>query len=250
VIASLQDKVTVVTGAASGLGEAMARRFAAEGAQVVLADVAPLDALAAELGAFAVPTDVSDQASVDALAAATFEHFGQVDVVCNNAGTVTGGLCWEIPLESWRRILDVNLMGVIHGVRAFVPQLLESGGHVVNTASMAAVGTMPHLGPYAVSKHGILALSEVLFHDLALVGADVGVSVLCPGYVPTRIGLPDRTAPVPDPAPGQVGAADVADAVLDAILTRRFYVFTHPDSLDLVTRRVDAITQGLAPAHL
>jgi NAD(P)-dependent dehydrogenase (short-subunit alcohol dehydrogenase family) len=247
---SLQNRVVVVTGAASGLGEAMARRFAAEGARVVLADIQPLGPLATELGALAVPTDVTDQASVDALATATLEHFGQVDVVCNNAGTVTGGPCWAIPLADWERILRVNLMGAVHGVRAFVPHLLTRGGHVVNTASMAGVATRPNLGPYAVSKFGVVALSEVLFHDLALAGADVGVSVLCPGYVPTRIGMPDRIAPPPDVEPGGVSPADVAGLVLDAILTRRFYVFTHDDSLDLVTRRVDAITQGLAPVHM
>jgi NAD(P)-dependent dehydrogenase (short-subunit alcohol dehydrogenase family) len=256
---SIDGKVAVVTGAASGLGFAMASRFASGGAKVVLADVAApqLERAASELAAggaevLAVPTDVTQPAAVDELARRAFDHFGRVHVVCNNAGLVVGGPTWEIELADWHRLLDVNLWGVVHGVHAFVPRLLEQGepAHVVNTASMAGVMTLASLAPYVASKHAVVGLSEVLARDLAAVEAPIGVSVVCPGFVPTRLGREDRDAPVPPPAPGRVSADDVAARVHEAILEDRFYVFTHPRSLDYVSARHAAMLDGHAPASI
>jgi NAD(P)-dependent dehydrogenase (short-subunit alcohol dehydrogenase family) len=257
-VETLSSKVAVVTGAASGLGLAMAHRFAAAGASVVLADVAAdaLGVAAAQVAdatgaqVLAVPTDVSDPDAVDELARRTVDRFGGVHLVCNNAGLVVSGRAWEIPLAEWHRLMGVNLWGVIHGIHTFVPILLAQGepAHVVNTASMAGVTSLPTLGPYVTSKHGVVALSEVLHHDLAAVGAPVGVTVLCPGFVPTHLGQDDKLAPLAEPAPGAISADDVAGQVLDAVLEDRFYVFTHPGSTDEVERRVAAIVDGAAPA--
>lgn len=251
---TLEGRVAVVTGAASGLGEAMAHRLAAAGCALVLADVDPLDRVAdaiADAGGnvAVVPTDVTDPDAVDALAAAALAKFGSIGVVCNNAGIVAGGNCWEIPRSEWRRVIEVDLMGVVNGIRSFVPHLLESGGHVVNTASMGGVVAYPMIGPYVAAKFGVVGLSEVLHHDLAAMGAPVGVSVVCPGYVPTRLGMVDRVTPPPAPAPGALSADDVAAAVIDAVLADRFYVFTHPDSTDAVARRSHAMVSGSTPVH-
>ena len=194
-------------------------------------------------------TDVGVAESVEALADRAFEVHGRVDVVVNNAGTVVTGRIWDIPLVEWRRLLDVNLWGVIHGIHAFVPRLIAQGGpaYVVNTASMAGVMTLPSLAPYVASKQAVVGLTEVLHHDLAAVGAPVGVSVVCPGYVPTRLGMTDREAQVAEPPPGGVSADDVAATVRRAMREGRFYVFTHPGSTDHVTRRLAAIVDGRAP---
>jgi len=216
-------RVAVVTGAASGIGLALAQRWAAEGMRVVLADVEhePLEraaeALAAEHGAgnvLAVPTDVRDEGAVDALAAATFERFGTAHLLCNNAGVGVGGLTWTVPADRWRWIVEVNLLSVAHGIRAFVPRMIDQGeGHVVNTASAAGVLTGPGMGPYFATKHAVVALSESLHFDLQLTGAAVGVSVLCPEWVRTQIADSERTRP---PGVGEMpalpGMAPPADA--------------------------------------
>ena len=253
----LDGTVAVVTGAASGIGLSLARRFLEAGARVVAADIeGPQLSRAVDALRFIGPdvigveTDVRDPGAVDALAAASVEAFGGVDVVCNNAGTLAQGPVWEVPLDAWRRVIDVNLFGVVHGIHTFVPLLLEQGrpAHIVNTASMGGLISLPSIGPYVASKHAVVALSEVLAADLAAARAPIGVSVLCPGYVPSRLGSTNRDIDVPAPAPGQPSADDVADAVLDAITTGRFYVVTHPGSMDLVRARMTAIIDGAEPS--
>jgi NAD(P)-dependent dehydrogenase (short-subunit alcohol dehydrogenase family) len=248
-----EGKVGVVTGAARGIGLALVRHMARRGMRVVLSDVGaarPVE-IAASLGdggaeVVGLVCDVSDESAVRDLATETMEHFGRVDLLCNNAGVVAGGRAWEISLDDWHRVLSVNLWGAIHGIRSFVPLLLENpdGGHVVNVASMAAVVPWPGIAPYNVSKHGMLALSETLLGDLRSAGSTVGVSVVMPGRVATGIGLPSG-APAPafdDQAePGILRPETVADQIMRAVEEDRLYVFTQPDRLEQVEARFDAI---------
>jgi NAD(P)-dependent dehydrogenase (short-subunit alcohol dehydrogenase family) len=267
----LSGKVAVVTGAASGIGEALARRFAAEGMRVVLADVErdALARVARDLGpnALAVPTDVARLADVEALARATLDAFGAVHVVCNNAGVVAPGPCWEVSHADWEWIVGVNLWGVVHGVRVFVPLMLrqDAEGHIVNTASMAGLVSGPFHGTYNVTKYGVVALSETLHLDLALAGARVKVSVLCPGWVNTRIADADRNRPPSAPIRSwqpddhameqvirQLLASGlpperVADLVVDAIRAERLYVLTHPEWKAMVRQRMDDIVAERNP---
>src|SRR3954454_25338544 len=197
-----KGKVAVVTGAASGIGLALAQRFAQSGMNVVLADVDE-DGLAAAakqvetngVETLTVKTDVTDEASVQALAAASLERFGGAHVVCNNAGVASTADAWFGPISSWQWVLGVNLWGVIYGVRAFLPTLIQQGeGHIVNTASIA--GLYPGFGPsYDASKHAVVALTEDLYRTLTSMGLPVGVSVLCPGWVRTRIMDSERNWP-------------------------------------------------------
>lgn len=251
----LQGRVAVVTGAASGIGRALAETFGREGMKIVLADVEP-GALAATARALAatgvevlpVETDVTKQDEVDRLAARTLEAFGGVHLVCNNAGVFAGGLSWSQPLADYQWVLGVNLWGVIHGVRTFVPIMLERGeeGHVVNTASMAGLTANPYAAAYHVSKHAVLAFSEVLYHELRGTGAKIGVSALCPEAVATHIddcernrpaALPAREgAPPPDvelvnaairaAVAGGIPTQVIADRVLRAVKEDRFYVLS------------------------
>ncbi|MGH9024843.1 MAG: SDR family NAD(P)-dependent oxidoreductase [Acidimicrobiia bacterium] len=251
----LRDKTAVITGGASGIGFALAERFAAEGMRLVLADIeeVALEGAAkriadADAEVLAVPTDVADADAVDALATATFERFGTAHVVCNNAGVVSGGPAWEIPLAEWEWILGVNLEGVVHGIRSFVPRLIEQGeGHVVNTASIAGIGPLPFVAPYNATKHAVVGISASMYHELALIGSPVGVTVLCPGFVPTKLldagrNWPERLGPrreVDDDPIGQF-VSDLAQSmmdvgppltvlsekVVDAIENRRFLVTT------------------------
>jgi NAD(P)-dependent dehydrogenase (short-subunit alcohol dehydrogenase family) len=200
----LAGRVAVVTGAASGIGLALARRLGAEGMRVVLADVEAGALAAAErtlagagVETLAVRTDVGDEASVRALADAALGRFGAVHLLCNNAGVMGGaGLCWEVPAEDWTWVLGVNFQGVLHGLRVFLPILLaQEEAHVLNTASMAALVSLPLASPYVVSKHAVLALSESLYHELSGRGPHVGVSVLCPEAVDTRIVDAERNRP-------------------------------------------------------
>ena len=198
----LRNRVAVVTGGVGGIGRALAERFLAEGMSVVLADIErePLEQVAGELDGdrvLAVPTDVTDAASVEALRDAALERFGAVHVICNNAGV--GGLghtTWDSPIEAWEWVLGVNLWGVLHGIRTFVPLLVEQDeGRVVNTASLAGLRALPGFGPYAVSKHAVVALSEGMHLELELQGSQVRVHVLCPGFLKTRIAESDRNWP-------------------------------------------------------
>ncbi len=267
-------RVAVVTGAASGIGFGLSQRFAREGMRVVMADVeAPALAEAADLltsrGARVLPvvTDVSSGEQVDALRDRALEAFGAVHVVCNNAGvTGLGRPLWEMSRREWEWVLGVNLWGVINGIRAFVPVLLEQdAAHVVNTASLAGL-TAGVLGPYSVTKHAVVALSESLYFELAQRDAPVGVSVLCPGWVRTRIMEADRNRPAdlqpaPDPAAGQQAIRDmirqlvdtgmdpvqVADHVVDAVRTGRFYVLTHPEMTEGIQRRAGEVLAGGPP---
>jgi NAD(P)-dependent dehydrogenase (short-subunit alcohol dehydrogenase family) len=235
----LEGRTAVVTGAASGIGLAVVEAFVGAGMRVVMADIDE-DTLGshasrlADEGAevLAVSADVRDPEAVERVGAAAVERFGKLHVAVNNAGVVNGGYSWEIPLEDWHRVIDIDLWGVIHGIRAFVPRILASGeeGHVVNTASMAAVMSLGRLGPYTVAKHGVLGLSDVLRIELASLSAPIGVSVVMPGMIKTGMN------PI-----GTVSAATVAANVLDAIRRQRSYVFTDDHSTGEVDERLNAI---------
>jgi NAD(P)-dependent dehydrogenase (short-subunit alcohol dehydrogenase family) len=267
-------KVAVITGGASGIGMALARRFAQEGMRVVLADIETqaLEATAREIrktGAttLAVRTDVSRSEDVDRLAARVLDEFGSVHIVCNNAGVGTaGGLIWEYSLEDWQWVLGVNLWGVIHGIRAFVPILLKQGeeGHIVNTASIAGLLSGPFSGVYKASKHAVVAISEVLQAELAAVNAPIRVSVLCPGGVNTRIMDAARNRPADlTKGSGQSSAADqeylkalrsmveagmspddVAVRVVEAIRRNDMYVLTHPEFNEQIRQRMERILES------
>ena len=267
-------RVAVVTGAASGIGRALAERFAAEGMKVVLADVedGPLQATAREMtaaGATVLPvrTDVSRVEEIEALADRAWSAYGAVHVLCNNAGVSAGGRVWDGSAAEWEWVVGVNLWGVIHGVRVFVPRMIAGGdeGHVVNTASVAGLVAGPGMGAYNVTKFAVVALSETLHHDLALAGAKIRASVLCPAWVSTRIVDADRNRPAtltgrePDPvfetlreaARGLVAAglppARVAELVLDAIRDKRFFVLTHPEFTPILRQRAEALLEGRNP---
>jgi NAD(P)-dependent dehydrogenase (short-subunit alcohol dehydrogenase family) len=269
----LGGKVAVITGGASGIGRAVAERAAAEGMRLVLADIeeGPLqqtvdDLTGAGAEAIGVRTDVADRASVEALRDRALDRFGAVHLVHNNAGIGLGGPIWEVTEEDWRWILGVNLWGVIHGVATFTPLLLEQGeGHIVNTASIAGLIVAPFLGPYNATKQAVVAISETLFKDLQTIAAPVGVSVLCPGFVQTRIAESDRNRPDWAPEGDTMGAAEVqgvvqnlvdggiapatvADRVIDAVRTNTFYILTHPELDIAITTRFDDIVQGRAPS--
>jgi NAD(P)-dependent dehydrogenase (short-subunit alcohol dehydrogenase family) len=268
-----EGKVAVVTGAASGIGLALANRFARSGMKVVMADVEEnqLEAAGSSVSSLgvevlAVPADVSDESSVQALAARAMERFGAVHVLCNNAGVVAMSDPWFGPLSAWEWVFGVNLWGVIHGVRAFLPHMAgQPEGHIVNTASMA--GLVPGTGPvYDATKHAVVAITEDLYRTARLAGLPIGVSVLCPGWVRTGIidaerNWPDRLGERPPSSAesavtmpiirrvideGTTPAA-VADMVADAVEAERFWVFTGPEWLELAVRRWHGIADGQNP---
>ncbi|HDZ57847.1 MAG TPA: SDR family NAD(P)-dependent oxidoreductase [Pseudomonas xinjiangensis] len=261
----LMGKTAVVTGAASGLGLAMAGAFCREGMRVVLADL-PSPALTEAahslsdkgFAVLGVAVDVADAASVDALARRSIEHFGRVDVLCNNAG-IAGDLpreSWEHDLANWRRVLDVNLMGVIHGIHSFIPLMLgQPDGHVINTASMGGLVALPYLAPYAASKAALIALSESLELELNALGANISVSVLCPGMVQTGLTRPGMDHSVctaaPPSAPAQefyqgtqksavqatVSADDVARKAIEGMRNGQFFILSHGGTLATAQKR-------------
>jgi NAD(P)-dependent dehydrogenase (short-subunit alcohol dehydrogenase family) len=235
----LRGRVAIVTGAAGGIGLAASEAFVAERMIVVMADIneEKVRQQASRLrdqGSVVVPiaVDVSDPDSVDHVAQAAVDQFGALHVAVNNAGIVNRGYSWELSLQDWHRVLDVDLWGVIHGIRSFVPHILASRdeGHVVNVASMAAVLPVERLGPYTVAKHGVLGLSDVLRSELREIDAPVGVSVVMPGLIRTGMN------PV-----GTVEPSTVALNIVDAIRHGRDYVFTDDHFAEEVGGRLRAI---------
>jgi NAD(P)-dependent dehydrogenase (short-subunit alcohol dehydrogenase family) len=267
-IPDLAGKVAVVTGAGSGIGRALACRFAHEEMRVVVADVeqGALDETVSLLSGdvLARRPDVSRAEDVDALADAAYARFGATHVLCNNAGVFQGGVVWERTDADWDWTLGVNLFGIVHGIRAFVSRMIEQGdeGHVVNTASYAGLVSAAFCAPYTVSKYAAVVLSECHAHDLRASGSRIGVSVLCPSAVDTRIADSARNRPgdaaMPDDARFVADAlrdlasrgldpADVASVVVDAIRTDRFYVPTNASYDDLVRGRCDDMLARTTP---
>lgn len=271
----LEGRVAVITGGASGIGRALADRFGAAGMRLAVADVEPaaLDAAVADLRAAGTETigrvcDVSDAAQVEAFAAETFDHYGTAHLVCNNAGVGgTPGTTWESDPAGWEWTLGVNLMGVVHGIRAFVPHLVEQReGHVVNTASLAGLKGAPFMAAYVAAKHAVVGISESLALEFDMIDHRLGVSVLCPGFVRTRIAesgrnWPDRlganpTAVAGSPAgdfvrglvAGGIDPAAYAVMVEDAVRDNRFYVLSDPAHADAIMARYREASGGEAPA--
>jgi NAD(P)-dependent dehydrogenase (short-subunit alcohol dehydrogenase family) len=276
-----QDKVAVVTGAASGIGRALAEKSAQEGMKVVLADVeeSALKQAEAELKAYgaevlAVCTDVSQAADVERLAEQTFATYGAAHLLFNNAGVGAGTTVWESSLADWQWVLGVNLWGVIHGIHFFVPRMLaqDTEGHIVNTASSAGLISSSGLGIYKVSKHGVVTLSETLALELAARGAKLKASVLCPEWVNTRIMDAERNRPQAlqnaleeqymSPAMAAIVQAmrqlaqaglppsQVAEMVFDAIRQEKFYILTHPTTKQGVQLRMEDILQERMPTDI
>ena len=276
-----QGKVAVVTGAASGIGRALAERCAQEGMRVVLAGIneqtlmqASQELRAEGASVLAVQTDVSKAGDVEALAQKAFDTYGAVHLLFNNAGVGAGTIIWESTLADWEWTMDVNLWGVIHGIRAFVPRMLaqDTEGHIVNTASIAGLTSGPGLGIYKVTKYGVVTLSETLYHELALRGAKVKVSVLCPGFVKTRImdGARNRPARLQnDPAEVKMGPESVAliqfmlqaveagmspeqvaDIAFQAIRDETFYILTHPETKEAIRVRMEDMLQERNPTFI
>lgn len=271
-----EGKTAVVTGAASGIGRALAERFANARMQVVLADIEKdaLDRAVRELEerqhrVIGVVANTMLRDSVQALAKKAIDEFGKVHIVCNNAGiaAMAGGMkpIWEVSDRDWEWVMGVNFYGVLYGIQAFVPHMLAHGeeGHIVNTASLA--GVMPGGGTYGVSKHGVLSLTESLQQSLTMQNAKIGASVLCPGFVNTNIFDAERNRPKdlatsggaePAPEMREMGRAmlaagkqpaDVADIVFKSIEENRFYILPHPAWDPIVRNRVDAILARGAP---
>lgn len=271
----LRGRVAVVTGGASGIGRALAVRFAAEGMKVMVADVdeAALSKAASELAASgaevaATRVDVSNAQEVTALAARTVGTFGAAHVVCNNAGVDAGGAFAEIPGKVWEWVFAVNFWGVVHGCSAFLPVMRRQGeGHLVNVASHAALtGYFPAGTPYVASKFAVLGLSENLYHELTAAAEPIGVSVLCPSFVRTSMPYSERNRPADVPsmdasqawqahlAANRTRAAEgmdparVAELVVEAIRRERFYVLSHPEkSIAAVRARQRWLVEGITP---
>jgi NAD(P)-dependent dehydrogenase (short-subunit alcohol dehydrogenase family) len=276
-----KDKVAVITGAASGIGFGLAERCAQEGMKIVLADVEEEVLQQAEtqirsigVDTLAVKTDVSKAEEVEALVKKTIERFGAVHLLCNNAGVAGGGTVWDSTLADWRWVLGVNLWGVIHGLHYFVPIMLnqDTECHIVNTASTAGLIASPRMAPYAVSKHGIVAISETLYKQLEERKTKIGVSVLCPGYVRTRLTESDRNRPkeLLEDVNGDSGSWDeemqafldkarqlveggippkhVAEMIFSAVRDNRFYVFPNAGDFKLLMQaRMEDILQERNP---
>ena len=274
-----RDRTAVITGAASGIGLELARRAAGEGMQLVLADIeyARLEAAAASLGLPAErlllqKTDVSSETEIAALAGAAFARFGGVHLLCNNAGVGLTRVTWEHSTADWEWVLGVNLWSVIHGIQHFLPKMLQQGdeGHIVNTSSVAGLLSTPGMAAYNVSKHGVVTLSETLYGELLAARAKVGVSVLCPAWVPTGIHQSSRNrqdrfgsaAPAAGLSAayeermgqavksGRLTAADMANEVFTAVGEGRFYVIPHRKINNAIRLRTDDILNLRNPTPL
>lgn len=272
----LAGKVAVITGGGSGIGRALARRFAAEGMSIVLADVNEtsmrmVEAELAEAGTEVLPVlcDTSLEPSVQALAQATLERFGAAHVLCNNAGVAGTGDPWAGPMSAWEWVMGINVYGVVHGIRAFLPIMTDQGeGHIVNTASMAGLVALPGAAAYNASKHAVVAISEGLFLELKNTGSSVSCSVLCPGFVKTNLMVgqqwQDRLGAPPPVTGNPVGKMiedllaqgvetgvdpdDIAAQVADAIKNDRFWILTHPEMRDAPVARMQRAAAQENPA--
>ena len=275
----MTGRVAVITGAGSGFGREFARVAASRGMRLALADInqAALDATVDELRAIGaavigVRTDVSKGEAVQALADATMAAFGAVHLLFNNAGVASGGFVWESTDADWQWVMGANVWSVIHGVRIFTPLMLAHGepAHIVNTASAAGLISAPNMGIYNVSKHAVVALSETLYQDLKLVRSKVGVSVLCPAFVPTGIAQSHRNRPaelqnsVPPTASmlaaqqasvtavesGRISAPDIAAMTFAAIDAGQFYIVPHMKILEIVSTRLSDVVSLRNPSEL
>lgn len=271
-------RVAVITGAGSGIGRALAQHAAAHRMIVVAADIEE-PSLAETVGdiidnggvAVGVPTDVADSGAVEQLATTAFDRFGQVHLLCNNAGVFSGGLLWERTMADWEWVIAVNLYGIVHAIRSFVPRMIaqDTPCHIVNTASMGGLITNAYSGPYYSSKFAAVGVSECLAHDLASVQAKVGVSVLVPSLIATNIGTSDRnrterfvdrhhpmmtpdaafvTQMLQDSTGAGMPAADGAELVFEAVRNEHFYIPTKPSFHDQIRDRHDAMQTLQLPA--
>ena len=274
-----QGKTAVITGAGSGFGLELARIAARQGMRLVLIDVqqdaleqAAQEQRAAGAEVLSFGLSVADAQAMQAMATTVQQHWGAPHLVFNNAGVGSGGLIWENTLADWDWVMGVNLMGVVHGVRLFTPMMIAAAqadpswrGHLVNTASMAGLLSPPNMGVYNVSKHAVVALTETLYHDLSLVSDQIGVSVLCPYFVPTGISQSHRNRPASSSSrpttsqrvgqimmdkavqSGKVSAAEVAASTFAAIEAGQFYIYSHPQALRTVQARMEDIVQARNP---
>lgn len=259
----LSGGVAVITGAGSGIGEGLARHAAELGMKVVLADISAerIERVAAEIAAsggevLTVPTDVSDPAALDRLADRTYEHFGSVRLLVNNAGVETLGLSWEIPAATWQKTIDINVCGVVHGVRAFAPRMVASAekAFIANTSSVGGLGIMPIQTPYIMSKHAVLAFSECLRLEMQVMKTNVHVSVILPGPVATRIFTDSDT--VTDTvsmyhrkvmqdmlASAGISGDEAARRIMPQIAAGDFWASTHPEmTREYARNRADSLS--------
>jgi len=265
----LRGGVAVITGAGSGIGEGLAHAAAEAGMQVVLADVAAdrIERVAGEIrarggSAHPIPTDVSDAASIERLASAVHARFGDVRLLANNAGIETLGFCWDLPAESWERIVRINVLGVIHGVRAFAPRMLAAGkrAFIANTASIGALGMMPVQTPYVMSKHAVLSFSECLRMEMDAKRAPISVSAVLPGPVATRIfedaalgrdaaSVTTHRSVMQKMVGGGLSGRAAADRILAGVAAGEFWVSTHPElTAQMAKQRAEYLATQATPA--
>ncbi|MEO5694783.1 MAG: SDR family NAD(P)-dependent oxidoreductase [Usitatibacter sp.] len=270
---NIKGKVAVITGGGSGIGRELAVACSREGASIVLADIDERG-MAQTAALLSTPSisqrcDVSKPEALEALAQATYAKFGATHLLFNNAGVAVAGPMWTATLDDWKWVLDINMMGVVHGIRSFVPRMLAQGGegHIVNTASMAGLISVPGSAVYCVSKHAVVTMSECLHHDLKMAKSKIGVSVLCPAFVPTGIAESARNRPAelgqtnPLAAPyedfvrqavarGKLSAADIANITLDAIKANRFYVLPHQKAKAAIESRMRDVLDERQPTDV